>query len=120
MRWLNVIPFILMYTHSFSQQVYYKGAVVRGDTTQKKIALVFTGDEFADGGNFIARALKKEKARASFFFTGRFYRNTAFKKTIQTLKKKWALSRRSQQRTFALLRLDQKRQPAGHEGAVYG
>src|SRR5204862_1717010 len=28
---------------------YSHGAIVRGDSTQKKIALVFTGDEFAEG-----------------------------------------------------------------------
>ena len=26
------------------------GAIVRGDTSQKKLAIVFTGDEFGDGG----------------------------------------------------------------------
>lgn len=87
MRWLPVIFCMLFYTHGFSQHVYYKGAVVRGDSAQKKIALVFTGDEFADGGNFISRVLKKQNTKASFFFTGRFYRNPAFKKTIRTLKK---------------------------------
>ncbi|MEI9909933.1 MAG: glycoside hydrolase family 9 protein [Bacteroidota bacterium] len=63
------------------------GAIIRGDSTQKKIALVFTGDEFADGGNFIAQTLQEQKIKASFFLTGRFYANTAFKKTIQRLKK---------------------------------
>jgi endoglucanase len=63
------------------------GAIVRGDTTQKKIAIVFTGDEFADGGNFIAQTLKKENIKASFFFTGRFYRNPSFKSMIKMLQK---------------------------------
>jgi peptidoglycan/xylan/chitin deacetylase (PgdA/CDA1 family) len=63
------------------------GAIIRGDSTQKKIALVFTGDEFADGGNLIAQTLQEQKIKASFFLTGRFYANTAFKKTIQRLKK---------------------------------
>jgi hypothetical protein len=35
--------------------------------------LVFTGHEFAEGGNFIANALAKEKINASFFFTGDFF-----------------------------------------------
>ncbi len=51
------------------------GAVTRGDTTTKKLAIVFTGDEFAEGGNSILQALDNEKVKASFFFTGRFYRN---------------------------------------------
>ena len=48
----------------------YAQEITRGDTTQKKIALVFTGDEFADGGDFIAQTLKDKKifqtARVSF------------------------------------------------------
>jgi peptidoglycan/xylan/chitin deacetylase (PgdA/CDA1 family) len=63
------------------------GAVTRGDSTQKKLALVFTGDEFGEGGSTILQALKAENIKASFFLTGRFYRNRFFKKTIQQLKK---------------------------------
>ena len=48
---------------------------------------MFTGDEFADGGAFIAKTLEEQKVKASFFFTGRFYRNEGYKKIIQRLKK---------------------------------
>jgi len=37
--------------------------------------LVFTGHEFAEGGNFIANTLQQQKIKASFFFTGNFYNN---------------------------------------------
>lgn len=63
------------------------GAVIRGDTDVKKLALVFTGDEFGDGAAFVANALKKEGVRASFFLTGNFYRNKDFKKVIGQLKR---------------------------------
>ncbi len=75
---------------------YSHGAVIRGDSSfssptggsQKgAIALVFTGDEFADGGNFITQTLQQEKIKASFFFTGKFYRNKRFEKIIQRLTK---------------------------------
>jgi hypothetical protein len=66
---------------------YSHGAIIRGDSTQKKIALVFTGDEFAEGGDFIAKTLQEQKIKASFFFTGRFYRNTSFKNIIEQLKR---------------------------------
>ncbi|HKZ66187.1 MAG TPA: polysaccharide deacetylase family protein [Chitinophagaceae bacterium] len=66
---------------------YSHGAIIRGDSTQKKIALVFTGDEFADGGKFIAETLRHEKIKASFFLTGRFNRNVGFKSIIERLKK---------------------------------
>jgi peptidoglycan/xylan/chitin deacetylase (PgdA/CDA1 family) len=61
------------------------GAIIRGDTTQKKLALVFTGDEYADGGQYIAKTLQQHNVKASFFLTGRFYRNVAFKPVIQQL-----------------------------------
>ena len=48
--------------------------------------MVFTGDEFADGGDIIAKTLKAEKIKASFFLTGKFYRNLSFRKIIQQLK----------------------------------
>ena len=62
------------------------GGIIRGDTTTKKIALVFTGDEFADGGNYIASILRENNIRGSFFLTGNFYRNPGFKTIIKTLK----------------------------------
>ncbi|MEJ1238187.1 glycoside hydrolase family 9 protein [Chryseolinea sp. T2] len=63
------------------------GAIVRGSRKDKKIAIVFTGDEYADGGNTIQRTLKENKAKASFFFTGNFYRDKHFSKLIRQLKK---------------------------------
>ena len=62
------------------------GAIIRGDSTQKKISLVFTGDEFADGGEKISNILAHEKVKASFFFTGNFYRNKTFSRLIKKLK----------------------------------
>jgi peptidoglycan/xylan/chitin deacetylase (PgdA/CDA1 family) len=47
---------------------------------------VFTGDEFGDGGNIIAKILAHRNVKASFFLTGRFYQNPAFKATVQQLK----------------------------------
>jgi peptidoglycan/xylan/chitin deacetylase (PgdA/CDA1 family) len=48
--------------------------------------LVFTGDEFGDGGNVITRTLVQQNVKASFFFTGRFYRNKSFNPVIKKLK----------------------------------
>jgi len=62
------------------------GAIIRGDSTQKNIAIVFTGHEFSDGGTYIASTLKQQKTKASFFFTGDFYRNKNFSNIIQQLK----------------------------------
>jgi len=65
---------------------YNHGAVTRGDSTQKNIALVFTGHEFADGADIISKTLQRQKIKASFFFTGDFYNNSKFKKIITVLK----------------------------------
>lgn len=62
------------------------GAIIRGDISRKEIALVFTGDEFADGGEIIQKTLKQHNVSASFFLTGNFYRNPSFKSLITTLK----------------------------------
>ncbi|WP_175634764.1 glycoside hydrolase family 9 protein [Pedobacter ghigonis] len=63
------------------------GAIIRRDSTQKKIHLVFTGDEFANGGEKIRTVLAQEGVKASFFLTGNFYRNKNFSALIKGLKK---------------------------------
>ena len=63
------------------------GAIVRGDVSEKKIALVLTGDEFADGGKTIRRTLKTHHTPAAFFLTGNFYSDADFKKLVRDLKK---------------------------------
>ncbi len=62
------------------------GAIVRADQNKKQIALAFTADEFGDGGNIIFDVLQKHNVKASFFFTGRFYRNAVYKNVISKLK----------------------------------
>jgi endoglucanase len=64
-----------------------EGAIIRGDKRVKNLALVFTGDEFSDGAEVITRTLNQQSVKASFFFTGRFYRNPNFKAAIQKLKR---------------------------------
>lgn len=70
---------------SNAKSTYFKGAKIRGDTSARRIALVFTGDQFADGGTTLARTLRKHGIRASFFLTGRFLRNPAFAILIRQL-----------------------------------
>lgn len=62
------------------------GAIIRTDSTEKAISLVFTGHEFADGYDPIRFVLNHYEIKASFFFTGDFYRNPEFKKMIRTLR----------------------------------
>ena len=74
-------------TRMFQQKKlhYHKGAIIRGDTAVKELALIFTGDEFGDGGKLISRVLFERKIKASFFLTGNFYRNKAFRSILTTL-----------------------------------
>lgn len=66
---------------------YDQGGVTRGDRNSKRMSLVFTGDEFAEGGTMIANALQKHNVKASFFLTGRFYRTRANRQIIDRLKR---------------------------------
>ncbi len=61
------------------------GAIVRGDTTRKEIALVFTGDQFADGEKIIRTTLAKHRVKGSFFLTGNFYNNPSLRELIKDL-----------------------------------
>ncbi|HYJ63701.1 MAG TPA: glycoside hydrolase family 9 protein [Parafilimonas sp.] len=63
------------------------GAIVRGDSTKKEIALVFSADEFGDGLPAIIKTLHDKKIEGSFFFTGRFYRDKKYQSYIQELNK---------------------------------
>ena len=60
-------------------------AVIRGDTSRRDLALVFTGGDFADGGPHIARVLADKGVKAGFFFTGDFYRDPAKAELVHTL-----------------------------------
>jgi len=72
--------------HKKIEFVYDKtGAIIRGDVAVKKINLVFTGHEFADGAEIILKTLKKHNLKASFFLTGDFYRNPKFNHFIEQI-----------------------------------
>jgi peptidoglycan/xylan/chitin deacetylase (PgdA/CDA1 family) len=68
-----------------SPYVYSHGAIIRGNPSQKCLALVFTGGDYNDGGWHIRRVLKQTQTPATFFFTGDFYRQKSNRKLIRTL-----------------------------------
>ena len=53
------------------------GGIVRGPTDAKRLALVFTGGDFADGVPTILRVCRERSIPASFFVTGDFLRKHA-------------------------------------------
>jgi endoglucanase len=63
------------------------GGIVRGDTAKRELSVVVTGGDFADGGEYIRKVLDAQEVKASFFFTGDFYRNPDFKSLIEKLKR---------------------------------
>lgn len=50
------------------------GAVVRGPTDRREVALVFTGDQYAEAATSILQTLRERRIPAAFFLTGRFVR----------------------------------------------
>jgi peptidoglycan/xylan/chitin deacetylase (PgdA/CDA1 family) len=50
------------------------GAIIRGDVSAKKLALVFTGDERGESTAPILDTLHERKLKAAFFVTGNFLR----------------------------------------------
>ena len=78
----GLLPIILL---SQGKKYYFDGGIVRMDRGEKKIYLVFTGGDFNEGTKIIAKALNKDFVKASFFFTGDFYRNPSNSKNIKRL-----------------------------------
>ncbi|MEM9324467.1 MAG: polysaccharide deacetylase family protein [Bacteroidota bacterium] len=64
---------------------YVHGGITRGPMDQPQLALVFTGDEFADGAPYLRKVLADRQTPASFFLTGNFYRNPEFEVLIEGL-----------------------------------
>lgn len=56
----------------------FEGGIIRGPTAEKRIALVFTGHEFGEGGETILDELDKHKGYGSFFLTGTFLKKPEF------------------------------------------
>lgn len=50
------------------------GAAVRGDTSRKLIALIFTGGDYGEGAGHILDVLQRLDIKASFFVTGEYIR----------------------------------------------
>ena len=62
-----------------------EGAIVRMNPAEKKVYLIFSAHEYAEGGNIVLQTLQKYKDKASFFLTGAFYSNPENKKLINAM-----------------------------------
>jgi len=61
------------------------GAVIRKGSDRKVIYLIFSADEYGDGFEHILNTLDDHEIKASFFLTGNFLRNKAFRSDIKRI-----------------------------------
>ena len=59
-----------------------EGGVIRGDVQAKRLALIFTGDQFGESTTPILDALAERKIRGSFFLTGGFVKQESLRPAI--------------------------------------
>lgn len=59
------------------------GGAIRGDVSQKRIALIFTGGDFGEGATPILDVLKARKIKGSLFVTGDFLRKPDYPAILQ-------------------------------------
>lgn len=84
-----MIPYVLLYllapatTEPNAAFTLDHGGLIRGDTSRKQIALIFTGGDFGEGTAHILDVLKSQKVRASFFVTGGFLRKPDYAPLIK-------------------------------------
>ncbi len=62
-----------------------EGGIVRGPTSDRRLAFVFTGHSYAEGGVTILDGLARHKAKGSFFLTGDFLTNANFRPLIRRI-----------------------------------
>ena len=72
-------------TSAVPRQERSQGGIVRGPTDARRIAIEFTGHEFAEGGDVILDQLRRHGAKASFFFTGDFLRRETFAPLVRRI-----------------------------------
>ncbi|MBN9351341.1 MAG: polysaccharide deacetylase family protein [Chitinophagaceae bacterium] len=79
--------FLLLYSNVYGQTnvSWSHGGIIRGDTTQKSIALIFSADADGEGVPFIDSVLHSENIKGSFFFTGNYLTNPENKMWIESL-----------------------------------
>jgi len=84
----NIVKYNANKDVSVSIPIKQMGAIVKSvNPIEPSVSLIFTGDEYGEGLPIIQQVLAKEKVKAGFFFTGRFYTNKKFTKTIKSLEK---------------------------------
>lgn len=63
-----------------------QSGIVRGPTESRRLALVFTGHEYAEGAETILDELARHHAHGSFFLTGAFLTNQQFAPLVRRMR----------------------------------
>lgn len=63
------------------------GAIIRGPQDEKRLALVFTAHEYAEGAETILNELARHHAKATFFVTGTFLENTNSNRLLERMRR---------------------------------
>jgi peptidoglycan/xylan/chitin deacetylase (PgdA/CDA1 family) len=61
------------------------GGIVRGPSDSRRLALVFTGHDYAEGAETILDELARHQAQGSFFLTGAFLTNRQFAPLVRRM-----------------------------------
>ena len=84
--WLTSFPCLippdLAHVANHAKLTMDRGAIVRGPRDSRRLALVFTADQYAEGADTILDACRDRNIKASFFLTGRFLRNPRFRPVV--------------------------------------
>ena len=62
-----------------------EGGVIRGDVEAKRLALMFTGDQFGESATPILDALAKRQIKGSFFLTGGFVKQESLRPAMRRM-----------------------------------
>ncbi len=66
---------------------FTQGAPVRGDTSKKQLALIFTGGDFGEGAGHVLDTLAANQIKSSFFFTGDYLRKPQHQDSLKRIVK---------------------------------
>jgi peptidoglycan/xylan/chitin deacetylase (PgdA/CDA1 family) len=61
------------------------GGIIRGDTSRKRLALIFTGGEYGEGTEHILNVLQRQGVQASFFVTGDYLRRPEYQPHLRRM-----------------------------------
>ncbi len=85
MKYLLIFLFIGSHVNAQTNFTRSYGGIIRGDTSMKNIALIFSADIDGEGVPFIDSTLHSMRINGSFFFTGNFLVNKSNRKPLKRL-----------------------------------